>query len=263
MNCRQRCLSIAEVESVLAASRCHWSRLLVLVLIMTDARIGDVLGLRLEDLHLLPDPTALGYFATLLAIRSDADAVGGQCMRWLSLAARTFVVTGLAFGVVMAVIRHSIIGGVTASIGFGIAMSGFATAATAWSTRGRPGSLSTKQHVTFTSTLMPDQVHDAVVRALTAMSAKITADSVSHVSARTKTSWRSWGEVLTVDVTPSVAGVQIAILSRPRLRTTVADYGRNQENVARIESMLREAPTQNSPRGRSERTQRIIALTNS
>ena len=53
-------LSTAEVEVVLGECLTARDRFLVIALLATGARIGEALGWRREDLHLLPDSTALG-----------------------------------------------------------------------------------------------------------------------------------------------------------------------------------------------------------
>lgn len=53
-------LSMADVDAVLGACLTARDRFLVIALLATGARIGEALGWRRQDLHLLPDSTALG-----------------------------------------------------------------------------------------------------------------------------------------------------------------------------------------------------------
>lgn len=93
----------------------------------------------------------------------------------------------------------------------------------------------------------PYEAHQLVVRTFEQMPAKIIQDGPSHVVARTRLNWQSWGEVLSADLQPSGAATAVVIQSRPRLQTTIADYGRNQDNITRITDALQRSDP-SSPR---------------
>ena len=62
----------------------------------------------------------------------------------------------------------------------------------------------------------------------------------SRIAAKTGTTWRSWGDSITCDISANKTHEQtVVVRSRPRLRTTVVDYGSNLDNVERVVSYLR------------------------
>ena len=69
-----------------------------------------------------------------------------------------------------------------------------------------------------------------------------TADSsTGKIEATVGWSWKSWGEKIAIDISKSKENqTEIAISSRPALRTTIVDYGKNFENVENISIFLRQ-----------------------
>jgi len=62
-----------------------------------------------------------------------------------------------------------------------------------------------------------------------------------RIVAKTAFSWKSSGEIITFSITSGDANhASVEISSRPVMRTALADYGKNAENVERIKSFLRE-----------------------
>ncbi|MGW8890062.1 tyrosine-type recombinase/integrase [Streptomyces sp. NPDC055749] len=72
-------LTGAEMDQVLDAARTARDRLLLTVLVEAGLRIGEALGLRREDMHLLPDSTHLGCRTggTHLHVRPRQDNTNG------------------------------------------------------------------------------------------------------------------------------------------------------------------------------------------
>jgi hypothetical protein len=60
------------------------------------------------------------------------------------------------------------------------------------------------------------------------------------VRARSRISRLTWGERIECRVQGVEGGSQVSIRSRPLLRTTIQDFGRNRENVERIRTLLAE-----------------------
>lgn len=159
-------------------------------------------------------------------------------MRWLLLGARIFAMTGVPFGVIQGLVYRSTATGVVDGVLFGLIMGVTLTAITAARTRQGQGSLSTKHRAEVVIELSLPQVHDRIAHALAEIPAKITHDSQTRVVARTRMSWQSWGEVVSAELVPTEAGTVVELASRAWLRGTVADYGRNRDNVDRLETAL-------------------------
>lgn len=63
--------------------------------------------------------------------------------------------------------------------------------------------------------------------------------SIGILVARCGTTWASWGERIVLYLQPEADGTtRVAFNSRPILRSTIIDYGKNLENVERIWSCL-------------------------
>lgn len=82
------------------------------------------------------------------------------------------------------------------------------------------------------------QVVEAVSRIPRAGQPKVDAAG-GAVEVRTAWSWKSFGEVVTARVEAAGPGLQVVHLeSRPRLRTTVVDYGANAANADAAMALL-------------------------
>ena len=65
------------------------------------------------------------------------------------------------------------------------------------------------------------------------------ATSPRRIEAKTGITWRTFGDLITCDIEPAETDTQkVVVQSRPRVRTTVVDYGSNLENVEAIVSYL-------------------------
>ena len=67
-----------------------------------------------------------------------------------------------------------------------------------------------------------------------------TKDSLGgRINAKAGMSWKTWGEIITFSVNKKDENVmQIEISSRPSVRTTLVDYGKNIANVNSIVNYL-------------------------
>lgn len=75
-------------------------------------------------------------------------------------------------------------------------------------------------------------------------------EASATVEARVRMTWISFGERIECRVTPSDGAAEVSIRSRPTLRTTIVDYGKNLENVRRIRAqLLAHTPGQAAPSG--------------
>src|SRR3954453_4790165 len=77
---------------------------------------------------------------------------------------------------------------------------------------------------------------DRIQAALRALNAEIVAADVAsgRYRARTRWSWRSFGEFVTVQLTGDPSAPVANVASRPVVRTTLIDYGRGRRNVHEI-----------------------------
>ncbi|MGB8647645.1 MAG: hypothetical protein WCF84_20595 [Anaerolineae bacterium] len=92
--------------------------------------------------------------------------------------------------------------------------------------------------------------------ALLALPARIAGQNeLMGLDAKTRASGFSRGEALKITLTPLVDGrTRITIVSRPRTRTTLVDYGRNYENVEKVLTYLsRMAPARSSKSGAEQK----------
>ena len=63
--------------------------------------------------------------------------------------------------------------------------------------------------------------------------------NIKKVTARTKTSVRTFGEKIEVSLFEKIGEIHVRICSRPRLKTSIIDCGKNIENVELICSLLK------------------------
>jgi hypothetical protein len=84
---------------------------------------------------------------------------------------------------------------------------------------------------------LPVDANVAIEKAKSALLAmrKVRSDSIkangSRITATTGMTWQSFGEQISVDILPDVAGSTVRISSRPRVATTTMDGGKGRENV--------------------------------
>ena len=86
----------------------------------------------------------------------------------------------------------------------------------------------------------PD-LHDRITAALLGLPAEIReADGqAGRYRARTRWSWKSFGEEVSVQLTGDPSAPQAVVSSRPVVPTTVVDYGKGRSNVAAVSEALR------------------------
>ena len=77
---------------------------------------------------------------------------------------------------------------------------------------------------------------------------KIPASRGAGITAKTRPTWKSFGEVLEIRFLPhGDREVFVTLSSRPWIRKTMADYGKNYENILAVkEAMLLAAPERGS-----------------
>src|SRR4030042_3387264 len=87
-----------------------------------------------------------------------------------------------------------------------------------------------------------DEAFDLCIESLNVVKrSKIQKENRSQgkIVARTGMTWRTWGDVISFAIrNPGNDGIQIEVSSRPALRWTLIDYGKNLENVELIIGFL-------------------------
>lgn len=69
----------------------------------------------------------------------------------------------------------------------------------------------------------------------------ISDKNKGNIVIATGVTWKSWGEQIEFEVTQEISGlVSITISSKPRVKTTIFDYGKNASNIAAITNALKE-----------------------
>jgi len=63
--------------------------------------------------------------------------------------------------------------------------------------------------------------------------------SSGSIVAKTGTNMKGWGEVITFNIQEADNKVKIEVISKPRIRPLVLDYGKNYENVKKIANFLK------------------------
>lgn len=95
---------------------------------------------------------------------------------------------------------------------------------------------------------MPVPVEEAYQRSLSATEALQRAkvdesdEQAGTVELKVGVSFKSWGERVRIELSPEGEGATRAqVTSRAALKTTLADYGKNRDNVQRVTEWLRGA----------------------
>jgi uncharacterized protein (DUF1499 family) len=181
-----------------------------------------------------------------------------------SLFFRVFCFCGILFGALQAFLAavqgasagETVFIGLSAGLFFGLFLAAFVTAAHHWrlkKTGMNPATTDTRVDVQerITLPLPSDQAlalcRPAVTQVPRASDVQVDA-ATAMVAARVGMSWASFGEHIECRVTPAEGAAVVSIRSRPVLATTIADYGKNRENVERIRAyMARQAPFAPAP----------------
>jgi hypothetical protein len=172
--------------------------------------------------------------------------------------ARVFAATAAGFALCIGIfavpvswIAGNLATGLVASLiagaGFGVAMAlllGFAHEIAARRSTGVRDA-AVRQEETFVLDGELDDAVDLAMDGLYAIGAGVLSverGPDARLAARRGWSWKSFGEDMSVEVTPLDRGVRVVVRSRPRLRTTLVDYGRNLENVQAVRAAMERAP---------------------
>lgn len=161
---------------------------------------------------------------------------------WLLAAAITF---GLILGSILALVGDpgsgflfGLAAGATLAVALVVVLGGLHLFMTRRG--GTIGWISPRQSRAITLSTDPDDACARVSRALAALPSRITQDAPPgrHLEASTPISWRSFGEIITVDIRPVPEGSEVRMTSTPRIPTTLVDYGKGQINLTELARRL-------------------------
>ena len=171
-------------------------------------------------------------------------------MRAIKTYGLVFLGTGVPFGVLMGALFtllfelspvEGLLTGLAIGAVFGAAMAAVLGTAQVVGDRGAPRgtSLSPRQTREVPVADGPE-LADRIVAALRSLPAEVTAVDVpaGRYVARRGVSWKSWGEDVVVQLTGDPAHPVATVSSRPRLGTTLIDYGRGRRNVEHVVGAL-------------------------
>ncbi len=164
---------------------------------------------------------------------------GRSFLRGLRVYLVILVCAGVPFGVVFGLLSASSSIGLASGALFGFFMSAILGTVAVVGHRGRGGTFSPRQELTVRLEADVDRVRELALGALQELPAHgVRVDGPSRVESRTRMSWRSWGEELTVELHPVGSATDVVIRSRPNVSMTVVDYGKGRENVEAIAQRL-------------------------
>ena len=171
-------------------------------------------------------------------------------MRVIKTYGLVFVGAGVLFGVLMGLLFavmfdlspvEGLLTGLAMGAVFGAVMSLVLGTVQLAGSRGAPrgASLSPRQSREVPVANGPD-LADRIVTALRSLPAEVTTADVpaGRYVARRGVSWKSWGEDVVVQLSGDPAHPLATVSSRPRLATTLIDYGRGRRNVEHVVSAL-------------------------
>lgn len=154
----------------------------------------------------------------------------------------SFLVFALPFGLVVGLLRGSAATGlVTGLIGgllFALVIGTLQWTGIRKAAPGRPTGPTQETTVPVRAGYdLPDRIRGALL----ALPAELQDADVpaGRYAARTRTTWRSFGEHVTVQLTGDPAAPAAHIASRPVVSTTLFDYGKGRINVDRVAAALR------------------------
>ena len=169
---------------------------------------------------------------------------------------KLFLATGIPFGIVMGVLyllQHGFLEGLIAGLFSGLFFGGFMSLILgtlhSWSVKRilpeKPKPSMGVHHVrNLELQVSYDKVFDLCIESLNLIKrCKIRKENrpQGKIDARAGITWKTWGDVILFDVRKiDIDRTQIIVSSRPAVRTTLVDYGKNLENVERISSFLEE-----------------------
>ncbi|MBL7472555.1 hypothetical protein [Robertkochia sediminum] len=163
---------------------------------------------------------------------------------------RTFFITGITFTGIMTAFeltsgedlqpwKMAIRG-----IGFGLPMAIIAAYSYKRSLKDKDGTtfsdsdLEVIQVKRFTSQMAPDALMEKIRKDTRFGKMKIT-ETDKGIWLRSGITWKSWGENIRIDMVSEGEGrFEYEVRSKPKVVTTIVDYGKNAENLKRIETLL-------------------------
>lgn len=171
-----------------------------------------------------------------------------------SMGAKFGCFIGVFYGLRSGSLAVGVVSAVSVGVPFGVVMGAFVCLADRLTLKkGSPSSaIAVEQSRSVCVAADPALLEARLEQVLQSLKARRRAPASSGViEADVPWSWKSFGERLTVSMTPTNDGlVNIDVTSRPRLRTTTVDYGKNFDNVQRVcEGLLamdEAAPTQSA-----------------
>jgi len=162
---------------------------------------------------------------------------------------------GLPFGAIMAVLysfQHGLakglVAGVVAGLVYGVLMSLILESMHRWAVKrsssdGGDEALGVAHVRTVGLQLAPDEAFDLCLKALGEIrKSKIQRQDRSRgvILAKAGMTWRSWGDEIRLDAREVGAQrTEVEVSSRPAVRTTLIDYGKNLENVETLAGFLK------------------------
>ncbi|SOE01388.1 hypothetical protein [Blastococcus haudaquaticus] len=147
---------------------------------------------------------------------------------------------GLATGLVLGSVRAGLLAGVGAGLVFGGVMAAVLGTVDAVSDRAPKGApRGPRQDRTVAVRSGPD-LPDRIMAALRGLPAEIREADVAagRYRARTTTTWKSFGEEVSVQLTGDPSAPEAVVSSRPVVATTLVDYGKGRSNVAAVARAL-------------------------
>ena len=170
-------------------------------------------------------------------------------MRSLRTLAVIFTAMGLPFGLLtglaVGLFERSAGAGVAVGVGAGICFGGIVALAVggidALADRAPPGTRRGPRQDVTVPVSAGTNLAGRIVSALQSLPAEIhEADVIAgRYRARTRWSWKSFGEEVSVQLTGDPSAPQAFVSSRPVVPTTLVDYGKGRSNVATVAAALR------------------------
>lgn len=177
---------------------------------------------------------------------------------------RIFLFCGIGFGALQAAVTlmrdgsagRAIGWGVGSGLFFGLVMGFVLTAVHRIQMKRKgmdpdaPGSMVVDVRESLTVPLPPDHAITLCRSAVEQLrGVRAVGVDAATLRARVGMSWASAGESIECRVQPVADGSSVEIRSRPLLRTTMVDYGKNRENVQHIRAFLSGAGASAHPSG--------------
>ncbi len=167
---------------------------------------------------------------------------------------KLFLATGIPFGIFMGIFnsfKYGIFSSLVAGVVGGIFFGGFMSLILGFLHRrsirrmssGKSEEAMGVHHVRNVELRLPyDKAFDLCIESLSLIKkCKIQNENRSQGKIVTKAgmTWKTWGDVISFEICKTGNdGIQVEVSSRPALRTTLVDYGKNLENVETIVGFL-------------------------